>query len=369
MSLPNDSSGHPRAQIESLIGARRYPEALRLIATLEAEHPGDRDLLYARAYCLAATGDMEEARQAAQTLSAIYADPRGAQLLAKLSAAKTPTAGEQRPARTVTQSRRRAITFIAATVLLLLVAGVGAYFQLSTRSEVSTPTVPAELRVAGSEQSFEIAPGVSMAFVWIPPGSFMMGSALGPSEISKRYGGKAEWFADEYPQRRVEITRGFWLGKYEVTQAEWMAVTGSNSSELQGSRRPVERATWYECQLFLRKLGGDYRLPTEAEWEYACRAGTGTAYSFGDDASSLDAYAWYGGSKIHDVGQKRPNAWGLHDMHGNVWEWCTDQSDGTSAPLLRGGAWDDEAVYCRAAYRYTDTEDSYAGFRVVRTSD
>ena len=155
MSSSNSSSGYPRAQLESLIGARRYPEALRLITSLEAEHPGDRDLLYARAYCLAAMGNLEEARQAAQTLGVIYGDPRGSQILAQIGAAETPVKAGQRPTRTGTHSGRRTTAFVAAAVLVLLVAGGGVFFWLSTESEKAVPaptlTVQAPIALETSE--------------------------------------------------------------------------------------------------------------------------------------------------------------------------------------------------------------------------
>jgi formylglycine-generating enzyme required for sulfatase activity len=160
---------------------------------------------------------------------------------------------------------------------------------------------------------------IGMQFVLIPAGEFMMGSNDGRN--------------DEQPVHRVCLTKPFYLGKYEVTQGEWKKVMGNNLSQHKGDpRRPVENVAWDDVQGFINRLnaresGARYRLPTEAEWEYAARAGSISVYSFGDDARQLGAYAWYGdnaSSTTHPVGQKLSNAWGLYDMHGNVWEWVQD---------------------------------------------
>jgi formylglycine-generating enzyme required for sulfatase activity len=202
---------------------------------------------------------------------------------------------------------------------------------------------------------------LGMKFAWIPPGSFLMGSPPGE-----------EGHNDYEVQHRVRLTSGFWLGIYPVTQKEWQTVMESNPSHFKGNDRPVEQVSWQDCQEFCRKLsareGKTYRLPSEAEWEYACRAGTTTAYYFGDDPAMLDDYAWYSensGSQTRPVGQKKANAWGLYDMHGNVWEWCQDwygkyprseQSDpqgpsGGSSRVFRGGCWHLVPQLCRSAGR------------------
>ena len=178
----------------------------------------------------------------------------------------------------------------------------------------------ARQRKAGTGKKFSLPGGGLMEFVWVPAGRFRMGS---PSGEEGRY-------SDEGPLHEVEISEGFWLGKYEVTQGEWSSVMGRNPSRYTGdSRRPVERVSWDDVQEFIAKLNAAgssvYRLPSEAEWEYACRAGSGTRWSFGDAEGRLGDYAWYGGnnrpSGTKVVGRKRPNGWGLYDMHGNVWEW------------------------------------------------
>ena len=179
-----------------------------------------------------------------------------------------------------------------------------------------------------------------------------------------------------------------------MTQGQYQAVMGSNPSHFQGDlHRPVELVSWNDadrfCQELSRKLSQEIiSLPSESQWEYACRGGTDTRYFFGDDAAQLGNYAWYygnSGNETHPVKQKKPNAWGLYDMHGNVWEWCADQwhdnyqgaptdgsawlfSDESKDRLLRGGSWDDGAKYCRSAYRYLNTPAfryGYLGFRVV----
>jgi formylglycine-generating enzyme required for sulfatase activity len=213
-------------------------------------------------------------------------------------------------------------------------------------------------------------------FVRIEPGEFMMGSESGDAD------------ADEKPVHRVRISRPFEMGKYEVTQAQWEAVTGSNPSYFKGADLPVERVSWDDAQQFIQKLnaqndGHIYRLPTEAEWEYACRAG-----STGDYAGNLDAMGWYdknSGHKTNPVGQKQPNAWGLYDMHGNVWEWCQDwygenyyaQSPGAdpqgpasgSGRVTRGGGWIGPAAHCRSAFRIRNAAGFryILGFRLART--
>jgi formylglycine-generating enzyme required for sulfatase activity len=219
---------------------------------------------------------------------------------------------------------------------------------------------------------------IGMKFVFIPAGTFQMGSTTGDK--------------DEQPVHQVTISKPFYMGETEVTQAQWKAVMGTNPSLFQGNpTRPVEQVWWDDVQAFIRKLNEKegvnlYRLPTEAEWEYAARAGTTTAYSFGDNASVLDQYAWYkdnAGEKTHPVAQLKPNAWGLYDMHGNVWEWVQDWYQRYSAEAVadpqgptsgthrgrRGGAWNNLDQICRSANRYSVTgyRDDFLGFRLVRT--
>ena len=219
---------------------------------------------------------------------------------------------------------------------------------------------------------------IGMKFVFIPAGTFQMGSTTGEK--------------DEQPVHQVTISKPFYMGETEVTQAQWKAVMGTNPSLFQGNpKQPVEQVWWDDVQAFIRTLNEKegsnlYRLPIEAEWEYAARDGTTTAYSFGDDASVLDQYAWYkdnAGEKTHPVAQLKPNAWGLYDMHGNVWEWVQDWYQRYSAEAVtdpqgpasgthrsrRGGAWNSLDQICRSANRYSVTgyRDDFLGFRLVRT--
>jgi formylglycine-generating enzyme required for sulfatase activity len=224
---------------------------------------------------------------------------------------------------------------------------------------------------------------IGMEFVLISPGTFTMGSGDGDKRASR----------NEKPAHQVRISKPFYLGKYEVSQAQWEAVMGNNPSNFKGRSNPVEMVSWDNVQEFINRLNkqeghNSYRLPTEAEWEYAARAGTTGVYSFGDDAGSLGQYAWwYGnsGDKTHPVGQKQPNAWGLYDMHGNVWEWVQDwygenyyssspSTDPKGPPsgshrVLRGAGWSDYyAEYCRSAIRRSTTpvsRFSNNGFRVA----
>jgi formylglycine-generating enzyme required for sulfatase activity len=223
---------------------------------------------------------------------------------------------------------------------------------------------------------------IGMEFILIPAGSFLMGT-------DKSVDNKA--FDDETPQHRVTISTPFYLSKYAVTNAQWEALMGSKPSKFEGQNNPVEQVSWNDAQDFIKKMnqkegGAKYRLPTEAEREYACRAGTSTIYSFGNDAGKLEKYAWYmdnSDGSTHPVGQKKPNPWGLYDMHGNVWEWVCDWKGAypTSAPandpsgpsagvlkVLRGGSWLYGAGSCRSAYRYDhypDHKDSNIGFRLA----
>ena len=235
------------------------------------------------------------------------------------------------------------------------------------------------------EKVIGLGQGVTLELVWIPPGKFLMGSP----------GNERHRDNDEGPQHGVQITTGFWMGKYEVTQEQWEAVMGGNPSHFEGnSRRPVESVSWNDCQHFLKELNSqfpipnsEFRLPTEVEWEYACRAGATTRFYWGDDPNyaQIRDYAWSDGNsggQTHPVGEKKPNAWGLYDMSGNVWEWChdwygsygeesrTDPKGPSSGSyrVLRGGSWGGNPEYCRAANRSRSDpscRSSYVGFRIV----
>ena len=233
----------------------------------------------------------------------------------------------------------------------------------------------------------------ALRMVDIPTGTFKMGS---PEKEKGRYD-------HEGPQREVAITLPFRMGALTVTQGCWEALMGTNPSHFMGDPRlPVEQVSWDDIcgpEGFLARLnaltegarpeGQVFRLPSEAEWEHACRAGTDTAYSFGNDPSDQGVHGWFGGNadgRTHSVGQKKPNPWGLFDMHGNVWEWCQDVWHGNGfrgAPedgsawmaggeqrirILRGGSWGNDAKDARSACRYKDDTYSqfhFIGFRLV----
>ena len=229
--------------------------------------------------------------------------------------------------------------------------------------------------------------------VVLPGGSFLMGSPPDPepdpfiNEQPKTIGE-----AGERPQHRVQI-QSFAIGKYEVTQEQWYAVMGNNPSYDKGRTLPVEQVSWNDIQQFIGKLnqktGAKYRLPSEAEWEYAAKAGTTTEWSFGNDESKLGNYAWYlknSGNRTHAVGQKSPNAFGIFDMHGNVFEWIEDcwhdnyvgaPSDGSAwvtacaenRRVLRGGSWNFNPEYLRSTFRGRydlDYLNLITGFRLAR---
>ena len=231
--------------------------------------------------------------------------------------------------------------------------------------------------------------GIGMEFVLIPSGSFFMGA---DDNIEDGY----EY---EKPRHHVVISKSFYIGKYEVTQEEWEKVTGHNPSKFKGGKRPVEHISWYDAKVFLSKLNAMensslYRLPTEAEWEYAARATTSGKYSFGNDETRLNSYAWYylhGNDKVSNrtlqtnvVGEKKPNRWGLYDVHGNVWEWTEDWYDpkfysksseedprnyiSNSTIAIRGGSWINSANFLRSAarnYQLATYKGDDVGLRVI----
>jgi formylglycine-generating enzyme required for sulfatase activity len=219
----------------------------------------------------------------------------------------------------------------------------------------------------------------------IAPGSF----AMGGRELEPE--GRSE--PDELPIHQVKIGTGFALGVTDVTQAEWTAIMGSNPSQYEDAGKPVETVSWDDAQEFLRRLsqktGKQYRLPTEAEWEYAARAGSTTLWWFGDDKSSLRDYAWYqlnAGGQTHVVKKRLPNPWGLYDMYGNVWQWVSDcyhpnykgaPTDGQAwltascgKRVIRGGSWrsdDDDASSIERGSALPSKRSGILGFRVARS--
>ena len=250
--------------------------------------------------------------------------------------------------------------------------------SINIRLEAVVAERPALSRQPGQK----LTNNLGMEFVYIHPGSFMMGS---PSNESGRKG-------DER-QHRVTLIKGFYMQTTEVTQGQWKRVMGSNPSSFKncGDDCPVEQVSWNDAQEFIRKLNrmemtDKYRLPTEAEWEYAARAESTTWFCFGNDDGQLGQYAWYSsnsGGKTHSVAQKKPNAWGLYDMHGNVWEWCHDwhgaYSSGSvtdptgpssgSGRVDRGGSGFNYAGLCRSAFRSRDSpglKSDGLGFRLAK---
>ena len=252
-------------------------------------------------------------------------------------------------------------------------------------------------------QTVETTNSIGMKLRLIPAGEFLIGSAKSPYELVRMFDldedGK-KYFTDEHPRHRVQITQPFYLGETEVTQAQWNAVMNTEPwSEkkhvMEGDDYAATDVSWEEAQEFCKRLSAKerktYRLPTEAEWEYACRAGTTTAYHFGDDATLLGEYAWFRESIstdelcAHQVGLKEPNPFGLYDIYGNVYEWCYDWkadyvSDSVTDPtgpssgsdrVLRGGGWFYDAWFCRSADRtwrppFVGLSDQ--GFRVACSS-
>jgi formylglycine-generating enzyme required for sulfatase activity len=236
--------------------------------------------------------------------------------------------------------------------------------------------------VTDEELSNTYTNSIGMKFVLIPAGTFMMGADKNDEDAAD----------DEQPRHQVTISKPFYLGVYEVTQQQWTAVMGNNPSYHKGDDNPVEMVSWDDAQDFIKRLNqkeahSRYRLPTEAEWEYAARAGSTSTYFFGDDESQLGDHAWYydnSGKETHPVGQKRPNAWGLYDIIGNVNEWVGDwwgetyyansPSSDPTGPLsghdraVRGSSWNSDARICRSAYRgrhEPSSRDEFAGFRLA----
>ena len=240
-------------------------------------------------------------------------------------------------------------------------------------------------RPGGRTLTLILGKGVTMKLMRIPAGKFVMGS---PKTETGRHD-------DESPQHWVKISKPFYMGLTEVTQAQYQCVTGKTPSRFKGPRNPVDSVSWDDatafCTALSKKTERAVRLPTEAQWEYACRAGTKTRFSFGEEDTDLAVYGWYkanSGDETHPTGQKKSNPAGLYDMHGNVWEWCRDSYDAkfyanaksvdaentteTKHRVLRGGSWSHYPVSCRVARRIwgaSGARHGTRGFRVVVASD
>ncbi|HAL45927.1 MAG: hypothetical protein A2Y12_13280 [Planctomycetes bacterium GWF2_42_9] len=282
---------------------------------------------------------------------------------------------------------KKLVSLVIVLCICALVTGV------EKAKEVSKATIQ-QKDAAGKlglplEKKIDISPECNMVVVFIPAGEFEMGS---PMEEFKR--------DDDEAQHRIKLTKPFYIGKFEVTQLQYREIMSENPSKFGGDNQPVENVSWYEAARFLKKLsdktGLKFRFPTEAEWEYACRAGTTTAFNTGttidSDFANYEATTPYADGitgkdleRTTKVGSYVPNAFGLYDMHGNVWEWCSDFYDKnyykvtpTVDPqgpqmdegdkVLRGGAWNERPAKCRSADRNNrgpKTNQPIIGFRVV----
>jgi formylglycine-generating enzyme required for sulfatase activity len=274
----------------------------------------------------------------------------------------------------------------AAAPLLLFLAAGAAVAQDADIIRIDSPEKARAQQEAWAKKlgkPAEVTNSAGMKLRLIPPGEFVMGCAKPGSGD------------EDAPPHAVRITRPFYLGQTEVTREQWEKVTGTTRSNyFPGPQMPINFITWYDTQAFFQKLGKSeagtvYRLPTEAEWEFAARAGTTTAYATGDTEADLAKAGWYlenSGDTTHPVGQKEPNALGLYDMHGNVWEWCSDFYDirgyQVGAPedptgpdltlhryrVLRGGSIyypAKSARSCHRAYYQDSRSEKHIGFRVV----
>jgi formylglycine-generating enzyme required for sulfatase activity len=282
-----------------------------------------------------------------------------------------------------------------------VVAGETVTVRIVLRSLVSTEGDIDIEGTFGTEATFTLPGGATMEMVWIPAGTFTMGTTEEEIDaLNTEY--TTPWYSDEGPQHEVTITEGFYIGKYELTQEQWTSVMGTrpwsgDRNVVENPNHPAVFISWEDVQVFIAALNESegsavYRLPTEAEWEYACRAGTTTRWSFGDDESQLVEYAWYKANACdvgecygHEVGMKRPNPWGLYDMHGNVYEWCQDWYGETyysaspsidpagpssgSTRVVRGGYFGLVELNVRSALRGDRTPDNRLpdfGVRLVR---
>lgn len=271
--------------------------------------------------------------------------------------------------------------------------------QNGQQDEIANANEPQETQVNDPVPRKTITNSIDMKLVYIPPGEFMMGSRDSAEEVARKGTNvKTERFTAEHPQHQVKITNEFIMGATEVSQAQYIAIMGTNPSEFKGEDNPVDTVSWNDAMEFCKKLsekeGKQYRLPTEAEWEYACRAGTTTPFHTGE--TIITSQANYNGNFVYgngakgiflirttSVGSFPPNDFGLYDMHGNVWEWCSDwynnsyysislNTDPTgpsrgSGRVLRGGSWFSDAYLCRVACRYYYTPSRRRrdiGFRV-----
>jgi formylglycine-generating enzyme required for sulfatase activity len=277
---------------------------------------------------------------------------------------------------------------------------VSAADRIAPAKKKPTPTTqPAKQK----HITLELGKGVKIKLAFVPAGEFMMGGKFAPADAAKKYGGKDIHYVSERPRRKVTISKPFYIGVYEVTQAQFAAVMDSEPWKdkvmtKSGPDYPASWVNWIEADAFCKKLskktGKTVVLPTEAQWEYASRAGRDTVFCFGDDPAKIGDYGWWRGNMINvdkgksyapKVGSKKPNAWGLYDMHGNVWEWCRDwyskdfyASGKNVDPVcvtegknraVRGGSWYNDPCHLRSAARNSWCAPNYRhynyGFRVI----
>jgi formylglycine-generating enzyme required for sulfatase activity len=282
--------------------------------------------------------------------------------------------------------RGAALTWVVVAVVILSVAGAGLVYVRNRARQLKLHPVA---HLEGSTATLDLGGGVGLELVRINPGQFMMGAPESDPDFN----------VSEGPVHPVTIAKPFFIGKYEITQGQWKIIRGNQSHANQGDRFPADGVGWSDaanwCKEMSGRLGVTMRLPTEAEWEYACRAGTTTAFAFGDKLAAGQAKFNTGdpqslAGQTAPVGSFKPNAWGLYDMHGNVWEWCQDtlQEDYAKAPtdgsawvdlqnqykrVRRGGSWKDTASALRSASRWSsngdakepDMRNDQVGFRVV----
>lgn len=305
------------------------------------------------------------------------------------------------------------VSYRAGRILILILSlfFAGAIFDLNCREQAVTEfydAVPSEItaitltkkipqvspgKYAGEELEIVLCDSLEIIFSWIPEGEFMMGSLLKTDEIRSCYvrRGSLEPFLDEFPARRTVITKGFFLGKTEVTQRQWNLLMESDPSFWKGETLPVDSVSYSDCMKFIDKINAfsvsQFRLPTEAEWEYAARAGTNSPYPWGKYWEW--GYAWSrenSDMKTHPAGVLKPNAWNLYDMMGNVAEWTMDSysedfytkaslkdpccSENSVYHTLRGGSWYNDFSYLRVSYRNRGKSEfrwNDRGFRLVLT--
>lgn len=291
---------------------------------------------------------------------------------------------------------RRNAALVAALLFSIVFPAMSAGAQEVSHTAPTTP--PPNLATLADFAEVELD---GIVFIKITAGTFSRGTTDAQRETLQKLGLWNPLFSVEQPAKEVRMTQPFLLGKYEVTQAQWVKVMGErNPSAFKGLTLPVETVSWNDTQVFCQKLSeqskAKYRLPTEAEWEYAARAGDMGPFGLGADKQaltrdSLDQYTWMNansGNKTHPVGEKKPNAWGVYDMLGNVWEWCLDGyapdayaktsdqaanpsfwSDAVTERVMRGGCWFLDHRAQRVAVRggnLPTLKNAYVGFRLVR---